>query len=430
MTLFLPRLQTLRPLWDFLSPRRRRQLLGLQVLSLAAAAGEVANLGALLPFLSLLANPKEGLQALGPLASPLRALPEHHLLLGLGLAFFTVVLLSTSIRVITITVQLRLSALIAADIGKQVFDTVLHRPFSWHLENNTSKVLGYLTKDVDQANTTIQAFLNMIVNLAIVLFLGASLIALSPALMLIISTLLASFYLIVFRYTRGQLRADGERLTTNYQKSLKIAQEGLGGIRDALLDRSQPFFIQNYKFYNRNYRLASASINAKAQVPRYFIEGFVVVLIVGLSLSMALNGQSIEQQLPLLGTLALGAYRLLQPLQQCFAGLSIIMGTRASLIRLSPFMSDSTSRVFPIAPHSEPSYETNSVSNLIELKQLSFRYGIHSSWVLRHLNLAIQPGERIAFVGSTGSGKSTISDLILGLLKPTEGSLLDRKSVV
>ena len=151
----LPRFKSLQPLWAALSRRRRRQLLGLQVLSLAAAAGEVANLGALLPFLRLLANPLEGLKALGPLAVLLRGLPEQHLLLGLGVAFMTVVALSTVLRVVTIRAQLRLTALIAADLGDQVFAEVLRRPFAWHLQHNSSRVLGYLTKDVDQISGSI-----------------------------------------------------------------------------------------------------------------------------------------------------------------------------------------------------------------------------------------------------------------------------------
>ena len=121
----------------------------------------------------------------------------------------------------------------------------------------------------------------------------------------------------MFRFTRGALRADGQRLTNNYQSSLQVAQEALGGIRDVLIDGSQSFFLEAYRSRNRTYCLAIAAINTKAQVPRYLIEGFAVVLIVGLALLLALQGQSIEQQLPLLGTLALGAYRMLQPLQQC-----------------------------------------------------------------------------------------------------------------
>jgi ATP-binding cassette subfamily B protein len=419
----LQRLQSLRSLWHALTPRRRRQLLGLQLLSLAAAAGEVANLGALLPFLRLLANPTEGLKALGPLALPLRSLPQQHLLLGLGLGFMVVVIVSSLLRVLTIRIQLRLSALIAADLGEQVFAVVLQKPFAWHLEHNSSTVLGFLTKDVDQTFASIQALLLVVVNLAIVLLLGGSLIALAPGVMLVIGALLAGFYLLVFRFTRGALRADGERLTSNYQGSLQVAQEGLGGIRDVLLDRSQPFFLQAYQESTRSYRLAGAAINIKAQVPRYLIEGFAVILIVGLSLSLAVSGQSIEQQLPLLGTLALGAYRLLQPLQQCFGALSSLQANQASLLRLQPFLDDRKASQLP-QPYSIVLPPLAAGTPLLQLAQVSFRYNSSGPWVLRELELSIRPGERLAFVGSTGSGKSTTSDLILGLLAPTEGKVL------
>lgn len=420
------KLKKLKSLWDCVNPQRRRQLLGLQILSLAAAAGEVANLGALLPFLRLLSNPKEGLKTLGPLAEPLHALPEQHLLISLGLGFATVVVLSTCLRVHTIRVQHRLAALIAADLGEQVFTAVLDRPFAWHLEHNSSKVLGYLTKDVDQVNLSIQGLLVVVVNLAIVLLLGASLIALAPGVMMVIGSFLAAFYLLVFRFTRGTLRADGERLTSNYQLSLQVAQEGLGGIRDVILDRRQSFFIRSYAFSNTKSRLASAAINSKAQVPRYLIEGFAVVLIVSLSLGLALSGQGIEQQLPLLGTLALGAYRLLQPLQQCFTSLSGLQANQASLKRLEPFLLGRTSEHTQHFSRESAREGINlkSDSPLLELRKLNFRYGSSDPWVLHNLDLAIHQGERIAFVGSTGSGKSTTSDLILGLLQPTEGEFL------
>ena len=415
-----PRLQSLRLLWQALTPRRRRQLLGLQVLSLMAAAGEVANLGALLPFLRLLATPAEGLRALGPLAAPLRGLPEQHLLLGLGLGFMVVVALSSALRVVTIQAQLRLAALIAADLGEQVFAAVLQKPFAWHLRHNSSQVMGYLTKDVDQVFSSIQALLLIVVNLAIVLLLGGSLIALAPAMMVTISAMLTGFYLLVFRFTRGELRADGERYTNFYQSSLQVAQEGLGGIRDVLLDRSQAYFLAAYRQRNQVYRLAIAAINIKAQIPRYLIEGFAVILIVGLSLSLALSGQGIERQLPLLGTLALGAYRLLQPLQQCFASISSLQANQVSLVRLQPFMAAPESAMASSGPALTV---TGPPTPLVHLEAVSFRYSAEGPWVLRDLDLAIHPGERLAFVGSTGSGKSTTSDLILGLLTPSQGKL-------
>jgi ATP-binding cassette, subfamily B, bacterial PglK len=414
------RFHSIRQLWQVLTPRRRRQLVGLQVLSVVAALGEVVNLGALLPFLKILANPREGVQPLGPLGASLRALPEQHLLLGLGLGFMAVVGLSSALRVITIQVQLRLAALIGADLGDRVFSAVLHKPFPWHLQHNSSSVLGYLTKDVDQVFASILALLQVVVNFTIVVVLGAALIALAPGVMLVVSALLAGFYLLVFRFTRGALRADGERLTSNYQSSLQVAQESLGGIRDVLLDRSQTFFLEAYGLRNRASRLAIAAINTKAQVPRFLIEGFAVLLIVGLSLSLAVEGQGIEQQLPLLGSLALGAYRLLQPLQQCFTALSSMQANQASLLRLQPLLQNqplllSPSFLLPPPPEDMP---------LLELARVSFRYSASGPLVVRDLDLAIRPGERLAFVGITGSGKSTTSDLILGLLAPTGGRLL------
>jgi ATP-binding cassette subfamily B protein len=422
IALKIPRFKSLRHLWHILSPRRRKQLLGLQILSVVAAAGEVANLGALLPFLRLLANPSEGLKVLGPLAV-LKGLPQQHLLLGLGLGFIAIVIASTMLRVLTIRTQLRVAALISADLGEQVFAAVLQKPFAWHLQHNSSSVLGHLTKDVDSTAGSIQALLLVVVNLVIVVLLGGSLIALAPGVMLVIGALLVSFYVLVFRLTRGALRADGLLLTTSYQAGLQVAQESLGGIRDVLLDCSQLFFLVAYRTENLKYRLAGAAINTKAQVPRYLIEGFTVIMIVGLSLSLAVSGQGIERQLPLLGTLSLGAYRLLQPLQQCFSALTSLQSNQASLHRLEPFLRAGAAEknVFsppgflPPAPAGAP---------LLQLAQLSFRYSNTGPWVLRYLDLAIHPGERLAFVGSTGSGKSTTSDLILGLLAPSEGQLL------
>ncbi len=417
-------LHALRPLWDALSPRRRTQILALQGLSLLAALGEVANLGALLPFLQLLANPQESLKALGPLAAPLRAMPSQQLLFVLGLGFITVVMVSTLLRVATIRAQLRLGALIAADLGERVFTEILGRPYPWHLRHNSSTTLTHLTRDVDQAYGSIQGLLLLVVNVAIVLLLGGSLIAMAPGVMLVVAVLLGGFYLLVYRYTRGALRSDGIALTTYYQATMQVAQEGLGGIRDVLIDRTQPFFLEAFARTNRGFRVAGASINIKAQVPRYLIEGFAVLLIVGLSLSLAVAGQGVEQQLPLLGTLALGAYRLLQPLQQCFNSLSGLIANQASLQRLKPFLrtaSEKENRQTAVSPVPCPA---DSEGPLLQLQQLSFRYGPEGPWVLRDLELSVQRGERIAFVGSTGSGKSTCSDLILGLLAPSEGKVL------
>jgi len=419
----LSKLNSLKPLWVALSPKRRRQLLALQLLSLVAAVGEVANLGALMPFLKLLANPQESIKSLGPISQYLKSFSNQNLLLALGLTFTIIVIASSLLRVLTIQFQLKLGAMIGSDLGEQVFASVLDRPYSWHLQHNSSSTIGYLTKDIDQVYNSVQGLLVVVVNLAIVILLGGSLISIAPNLMIGIAILFLTFYLIVYKFTRRQFKIDGQNLTANYQKSLQVAQEGLGGIRDVMLDNSQSFFIESYRSYNLQFRMAYAGINIKAQVPRYLIEGFAVVVIVVISVSLAISGQGIERQLPLLGTLALGAYRLLQPLQQCFNGISGLQANVASLNNIKPFLgaANSSSRKLKSVE------QANLLSNLhnspfLIFEHISFRYTSDSPKVLNNLELCISEGERIGFVGSTGSGKSTCSDLILGLLIPSEGT--------
>jgi len=422
---FFSKLNSLKPLWDALSPKRRRQLLALQLLSLVAALGEVANLGALMPFLKLLANPQESIKIFGPISQLLKSFSNQNLLFTLGLGFTIIVIASSLLRILTIQFQLKLGALIGSDLGEQVFAAVLEKPYSWHLQHNSSSTIGYLTKDVDQVYSSVQGLLVVVVNLAIVVLLGISLITISPNIMILITAIFSVFYLIVYKHTRGSLRINGQQLTENYQKSLQIAQEGLGGIRDVILDKTQPFFLDSYRTHNLKFRMASAAINTKAQIPRYLIEGFTVVLIVAISVSLAISGQGIEKQLPLLGTLALGAYRLLQPLQQCFNGISGLQANQASLNQIRPFLGINNSKIDELKIKLDENIAAKSnAPSLLELDQVSFRYSLETPTVLNDIKLKIVEGERIAFVGSTGSGKSTCSDLILGLLIPTEGKVL------
>jgi len=391
-------------------------------LSFLAALGEVANLGALLPFLRLLANPYENLKYLGPVATPLQSFSKDHLLLGLGLGFMAVVIVSSTLRVLTIRSQLRISALITADLGEQVFAAVLERPYAWHLRTNSSAVLSYLTRDVDAVFACVQALLVLAMNVVIVLLLGSSLIALAPLVMVVVIALLSSFYLLIYRMTRFRLRSDGMVGIQEYQRSMQAVQEGLGGIRDILLDRSQQTFLQAFSQSNRRRKMAEAAINIKAQVPRYLIEGFAMILIVGISLTLALQGEGIERQLPLLGTLALGAYRLLQPLQQCFAAASALQGNKHALARLEPFLGDSSATVQNFISE-KYKFVQHLDQPLVELQGVSFGYSAKSPLVIHDLDLEIHSGERLALVGTTGSGKSTTSDIILGLLRPTHGEM-------
>jgi len=303
---------------------------------------------------------------------------------------------------------------------------VLARPYAWHIQQNSSSTLGHLTKDVDQVFQIIEALLNFTVNLVIVIFLLAGLISIAPATMLIVGSLLAAFYIFTYCITQRDLKRQGARLSNSYQRSLQVAQEALGGIRDIILDHTLHYFIEEYKRNTLEYRGAMARINIYSQIPRFLIEGFAIILIASIALAFTLAGSSINSILPVLGTLVLGSYRLLQPLQQCFNSVGIFQANKASLAFITDYLSAEPFAIYSQQNKSaDPSLlESPRKCSLIEARNISFRYKEGKPWVLRSLNLAINQGDRIAFVGSTGSGKTTICDILLGLLKPTDGKIL------
>jgi ATP-binding cassette subfamily B protein len=245
--------------------------------------------------------------------------------------------------------------------------------------------------------------------------------------LLVINTKIAMFasigfgllYWVVIRYTRQQLKDNSECVANQSTLMIKSLQEGLGGIRDVLIDGSQKFYCQLYRSADQPLRRASGDNLFINSSPRYVMEVIGMVLIAGLAYMITRQEEGISTAIPVLGALALGAQRLLPALQQAYSSYSAINGSKYSF-----------EDVLKMLDQPLPSYADQSISTPIKfekeilLKNLSFRYSNQTPWVLKDINLTLPKGSRIGFKGVTGSGKSTLLDIIMGLLEATDGNLL------
>jgi ABC-type multidrug transport system fused ATPase/permease subunit len=169
---------------------------------------------------------------------------------------------------------------------------------------------------------------------------------------------------------------------------------------------------------DRPLRRASASNAFIGIAPRYLIEAVAMSLIAALATVLVHQGQDLNRIVPVLGTLALGANRLLPALQQCFGAITAIRGTEVSLYRTIQALQRPVDPVRLQAPPVPLPFE-----QALTLDHIWFRYGEGQDWILQDLSLQISVNQTVAFVGSTGSGKSTTADLILGLLTPNKGQI-------
>jgi len=413
--------QLLARLWHHLLPRHRIQFFALLALMLANALAEVVSLGLLLPFLGILTAPAK-VMAHPLVHGHLAAWGIHsarELVLPLTLAFVGAVLVSAAIRLLLLWATTRFGLSAGVALSGETYRKTLYQPYLVHVARNSSGVIAGLTTKI---NTVVFGVLTPVLVLissgVLLASIIATLLAIDPLVAAAAATTLGGSYLLITWASRKRMARNGQLITDGQTQLLRALQDGLGGIRDVLLDGTQRVYRDIYADVDRPLRQAQCDNTFIAQSPRLLMEALGMVMIAGLAYVLSLRAGGIAAAVPVLGALALGAQRLLPALQQAYSAWQSVAGNLASLSDVVQLLDqDVPAGLLGPAPPPLP-FERE-----IHFEQVRFRYGEHAPWVLDGLSLRIPKGARIGFVGSTGSGKSTTLDLLMGLLSPTEGSI-------
>lgn len=408
-------------IWHHLSRRRKLQfglLLGLMLIS---AFAEIVSLGAVLPFLGILISPERVFNhpLVANLVKALGITSADQLVLPLTIAFVTAAMMAGAIRMFVLWVSARLAYASGTDLSIDVYQRTLYQPYSVHLARNSSEVISGATSKVGHTVTVLTLFVLLISSAVSLLAIIGTLIAIDPVVALVAAGGFGLSYGLVTGLTRRQLKLNSQKIASEQSQVIKALQEGLGGIRDVLLDGTQSVYCNIYSKADYPLKRAMASNLFIAGSPRFAMEALGITLIAALAYGLSNQPGGIATALPTLGALALGTQRLLPALQQAYSSWSGIVGSRASLVDTIELLDQ---------PLSAEALRTDIVplhfQDFMRFDNVRFRYNNEGPWVLDSLNLTIPKGTRVGFVGSTGSGKSTTLDLLMGLLYPTEGEFL------
>jgi ATP-binding cassette subfamily B protein len=406
-------------LFRYITTRRKGQLALLLCLMLMSAFSEVVSLGTILPFLSALNNAEKLLEdaRLQLFVNTLRITSASDFVTWLAIAFVLITITTNLLRILTLYAQTHLSARIASDLSCLVYKRTLLQPYNFHTRHNSSDLITLMLSDSGAAGGVLDAFLFIVTNSFVIVALVTGLFVINAAIALTATTVLGTIYMLLFRWRRQKLLANSQLITHHNQRHLRVAQESLGGIREVILSGRQAFFQSAFDESTYAIRKTLASNQMTSSTPRYGIEMVSMIAIALLALTLGRDGD-FSQAVPVLGSLALGANRLLPALQQSFGSLATIQGSRYSLQRILTALQRPTDPLQAwIAPQSL------TLQKELRFEQVWFRYSPDGDWVLRELNLVIPARSTVGFVGTTGSGKSTTADLILGLLQPEKGKI-------
>lgn len=414
-------MELLGRLWRHISPRRRGQFGLLLVLMILASFAEILSIGAVLPFLGALTAPDRIYEhpVVQPFIQALGLTSADQVLLPMTIAFCLAVLMAGLLRTLLLWASIRLSFATGADLSNAIFRRTLYQPYAVHVSRNSSEVINGISTKVNEVIYYILVPVLTIISVSFMLItIVTAILSIAPVAALAAFGGFGLVYAFIIAQTRKGLKSDSQKIARESTHVLKILQEGLGGIRDVLIDGSQETYCAIYLNNDRLLRRAQGNIQFVSQFPRYSMEALGMLVIATLAYVLSQQSDGYVKAIPILAALALGAQRLLPAMQQAYWARATIEGAQTSLQETLVLLDQ------PLPDYVEqPAAKPLPFRKQIRLNQISFRYSPQRPWVLKNLDLVIAKGSRVGFVGSTGSGKSTLLDVVMGLLQPTEGTL-------
>ena len=414
--------QLLGRLWHHLSKRRQHQIELLIVLMILASFAEILSIGSVLPFLAVLTEPERifTLPVLQPFIRLLGITSSSQLVLPLTAIFGLAAIFAGGMRLLLLWTSTRVAFAAGADLSYGIYERTLYQDYAVHISRNSSVVIdGILIKSNDVIFGGLMSAITLTSSLVMLALILGALIWVDPQTSILAFLGFGLIYVVVLLATKKRLKENSLRISIESQRVIKTLQEGLGGIRDILIDGSQAEYCKIYQQADRTLRNSQGSNSFMIMGPRFAVEAIGMLFIAALAYFITQQGSSVAKAIPILGALALGAQRLVPILQEAYARWSGLKASQNSLVATLQLLDQPLPKHLRLDKATPISFENN-----ITLSNITFAYAPNLPAIFHGLDLTIPKGARLGIIGATGCGKSTLIDIVMGLLKPTSGTLL------
>lgn len=424
-----------KKLWGLLTPGEEWRLVGVFVAMVGAAVGEVIGVGSILPFLDLLTNP-EAVQSNRILAWAFNALEfedSRSFLFFVGAGVLVVILGTQMFGAFARWIQLRFNYNLEHDLSSRLLETYLRKTYPYHRRRSTST----LTKNVlHETGTIISGIVNpalsFVSNMLIALGILGLLLWLHPLITIGLVGFVGGAYALIYLYARNRLHRAGEIRNRANKERFQIVSEGFGGIKELKVLGRESSILDRFMGPSRTYADMNTKGQAAGQLPPFVLRALTFGGLMGVLLVLMATGSQLAELVPTMGLFALAGYRLMPQMEGILAALTEFRYREDLLTVIHHDL------VVDREPYAEEQlYDRGPLSfeEVIELRNISFHYPDDERLVVDDVSLELPKRTTVAFVGETGAGKSTLMDIILGLLRPSSGSLridgetIDRSNV-
>ena len=306
------------------------------------------------------------------------------LVIPLAIAFGIAAILAGSLRLFLVWATIQFGNGCGADLSVELYKRTLFQPYSVHISRSSSEIISGITQKVAAITAVLTSISVFFTSLFLFIAIVATLIIVDPILALAAASSFGFAYVLIAWFSRRRLEKNSSIVAKEQNQVVKILQEGLGSIRDVLLDGSQNVYVETYDRAVNKVRIGFVQNAFINQFPRYAMEslGLVLIAIFVLVLSRAGN---VTESLSILAFLALGAQRLLPIIQQIYGNWSVVIGNQYAL-----------SDILELLSQKIPDYIDSKIiepldfNKTIYFKNISFRYDDKTPWIFENVNFEIK----------------------------------------
>ncbi|MBP7722628.1 MAG: ABC transporter ATP-binding protein [Alphaproteobacteria bacterium] len=413
----------IKKMLGLLGSRERMQAFGLLTLFLLMSLCEVVGIASILPFMSVLADPdsvtrnewlKRGYEYF-EFSSP----KEYLFFIGVGV--LVILVFTNIVKAVTRWVTLYVTQSWGEGLSRRLFDIYLRQPYRFFLDRNSSDISKNVLAEVQTlSNAVLMAFLDMVTRIIVSAVILLFLAIMDPVLALATCVILGGAYLLVFLGFKSSLKKEAQRRNQAQAEKYRIVNEAIQGIKNIKLGGYESLYRDYFREPAQNFAGSNARSSVIGEMPRYAMEIIAFGGVLLMTLYLLQSQQGLNQALPMIALYTLAGYRLMPGLQGIYQGYTRIRFYSPAL--------DTVERELALAATMQET-STSDIQALnfqraLSLRNVGFQYNNTGREILKDVNLEIPAGSMTGIIGKTGAGKTTLVDIILGLLEPASGQLL------
>ncbi|MDE5413802.1 ABC transporter ATP-binding protein [Alkalihalobacterium chitinilyticum] len=418
------------------NPKEKKKLISLFFLMIIAALLETVGIGLIIPFVGIITNPEiiHEQSALLYIFELFNFQSTTAFIIFSVVIFLSVFVLKNLYLLFFYYAQYRVIFNQQVRLSSRLFKEYLKKPYTFHLQRNTAELLRNVNGEVPKVfQGIILSTFQLLTEILVITCILILLLFTAPIATITASILLGSSVIIFFNSFRKKITSLGKEQQKVGSSMIKWVNQGLGASKEVKVSGKENFFINSYKNKSQIQANNNRYMRMLEQVPRLFIETLIVSIVFITMLIIILQGTNTTQIVSTMALFAMAAFRLMPSINRVIAMITTIKYSQPALEVVYEDLFENTD--ITEIKHSINLFEKSDIGgrkfkDSLQLKDVSFRYPNQREYSIKDVSLTIPIGHSAAFIGESGAGKTTVVDILLGLLYPEKGKVIvDGKSL-